>query len=226
MPGRKTSESRKYRALIQQCRTRIGSLLKQCRQYATALPRIRHFVGQRDRLHRFFGNPRFEPRARRIHSTRCKQVDAFYEKSRSFSVEVTRAFEGLRGVLPDSEVEFLKRKVDPWLIRANVRCRSARSGKAGGVLGVRPFKQPSAGNCEPDSPLRRSKPQLRNRNVAVPIKIPDERKERALVAKRDGKSTKECAKILYATEYPTLQQVKNVYSHLRHYQRTHPHSEQ
>jgi hypothetical protein len=48
-----------------------------------------------------------------------------------------------------------------------------------------------------------------------PVKIPDELKERALGVK----GGKERAKILYQTRYPTVQQVKNVPTILRHFNR-------
>lgn len=46
-----------------------------------------------------------------------------------------------------------------------------------------------------------------------PTEIPDERKRRAL----DAQGGKARAQILYATKYPTPQQVKNVSSILNHY---------
>jgi hypothetical protein len=55
-----------------------------------------------------------------------------------------------------------------------------------------------------------SRPQ---RKRGRPTEIPDERKQRALAA-RGGKAR---AQILYATKYPTPQQVKNVSSILKHY---------
>jgi hypothetical protein len=57
-----------------------------------------------------------------------------------------------------------------------------------------------------------SRPQ---RQRGRPTEIPDERKQRALAA-QGGKAR---AQILYATKYPTPQQVKNVSSILKHYRR-------
>lgn len=57
-----------------------------------------------------------------------------------------------------------------------------------------------------------SRPQ---RKRGRPTEIPDERKQRALAA-RGGKAR---AQILYATKYPSPQQVKNVSSILKHYRR-------
>lgn len=51
--------------------------------------------------------------------------------------------------------------------------------------------------------------------------IPEERKRKALEAKSQGKSNKQCAQIIYDAPYPTAQQVKNVYSILRYYKKSH-----
>jgi hypothetical protein len=55
------------------------------------------------------------------------------------------------------------------------------------------------------------------RNRGRPAKIPDELKKRALAVK-GGKAR---AQILYKTKYPSPQQVKNVHSILRHYNKKH-----
>jgi len=65
--------------------------------------------------------------------------------------------------------------------------------------------RPSA--TPPAGPLRKKRGR--------PTLIPDERKLKAL----EVKSWRERAKILYNTNYPTLQQVKNAPSILRHFQR-------
>jgi hypothetical protein len=64
------------------------------------------------------------------------------------------------------------------------------------------------------------KPTLK-RGRGRPTQISDECKQRALSVK-GGKAR---AQILYHTKYPTVQQIKNVPSILRHYQRTHQKSE-
>ena len=63
------------------------------------------------------------------------------------------------------------------------------------------------------------KPTLKRR-PGRPTQISDDRKRRALSAK-GGKAR---AQIIYDTKYPTAQQIKNVPSILRHYQRTHQES--
>ncbi len=54
-----------------------------------------------------------------------------------------------------------------------------------------------------------------------PTVIPDDRKRKALSVKGGKKR----AQILYDTRYPSQQQIKNVRSILRHFERTHRHSE-
>ena len=53
-----------------------------------------------------------------------------------------------------------------------------------------------------------------------PTTISIEQKRLALAAKKEGKTNKECAQILYDIRYPTQQQVKNVTSILRHFKKT------
>lgn len=69
----------------------------------------------------------------------------------------------------------------------------------------------SEDNREPNSRKKRGRP----------TEIPEERKRKAL-AVQGGKAR---AQILYAARYPTPQQIKNVSSILRHFQRTHQKSE-
>jgi hypothetical protein len=71
-----------------------------------------------------------------------------------------------------------------------------------------PIPSPSdgMGEIKPPAALKRGRP----------VKIPDERKRLALSVN----GNRERARILYNTKFPTPQQVKNVYSILRHYQRT------
>ena len=53
-----------------------------------------------------------------------------------------------------------------------------------------------------------------------PTTISIEQKRLALAAKKEGKTNKECAQILYDIRCPTQQQVKNVTSILRHFKKT------
>jgi hypothetical protein len=75
-----------------------------------------------------------------------------------------------------------------------------------------------AGQLEPIVVAQRQQEPRNDHGVKKrgrPTEIPDERKQRAL-AVRGGKAR---AQILYATKYPTPQQVKNVSSILKHYRR-------
>jgi hypothetical protein len=53
-----------------------------------------------------------------------------------------------------------------------------------------------------------------------PAKIPSSRKASARARKEAGATNRECAQILYDTPHPTNQQVKNVSTILRHYDKT------
>jgi hypothetical protein len=53
-----------------------------------------------------------------------------------------------------------------------------------------------------------------------PVKIASSRKALARSRKEAGATNRECAQILYDTSHPTNQQVKNVLSILRHYDKT------
>jgi hypothetical protein len=53
-----------------------------------------------------------------------------------------------------------------------------------------------------------------------PQEIPDERKERALVAKKEGATSKQLAAILYDTKRPSTRQRSDVSNILKHYQST------
>ena len=76
-------------------------------------------------------------------------------------------------------------------------------------------EQEDAGGSSTGEPAPRKSP-------GRPTTIPIEKKRQALAAKKEGKTSKECAQILYGIRYPTNQQVKNVTSILRHFRKTHP----
>jgi hypothetical protein len=78
--------------------------------------------------------------------------------------------------------------------------------------------QPPADRLEPSAPGNSPEGNVASRprrKPGRPTKIPDELKQRALAA-QGGRAR---AQILYVTNYPTPQQVKNVSSILRHYRK-------
>jgi hypothetical protein len=96
------------------------------------------------------------------------------------------------------------------------RARTAQRGiqeKLTTDRGQIPAKAKQLGNdltVQPDSPRRRGRP-------AIGAEI----KRQALEVKQmPGKTNKDVAKILYGTTYPTLAQVRNVTTILRHFQKT------
>ena len=72
-----------------------------------------------------------------------------------------------------------------------------------------PAQQEKTGIAKQNGVKKRGRPQT----------IPDEKKEAALKKKNDGGTNRDAAKILYATTYPTDQQVKNVTSILENYKK-------
>jgi hypothetical protein len=81
-------------------------------------------------------------------------------------------------------------------------------------------KDPNEDVANPAGSLEAGVPLPRKRGRPSPI--PFERKVLALEAKQAGRSNKEVAQILHGTSYPSDQQVKNVYSILRYFQRSLP----
>jgi hypothetical protein len=73
---------------------------------------------------------------------------------------------------------------------------------------------------DPESQVR-SGNGTKTKKRGRPAKFPAEVMEKAVAAKEAGQTNRECAKILYATSYPTAQQVKNVSSIFRHYRAHH-----
>ena len=63
-------------------------------------------------------------------------------------------------------------------------------------------------------------PRANRRRRGRPITIPNERKRAALECKAKGGSNRDAAVLLYDKKYPTPQEVKNVPSILRHYEKT------
>jgi hypothetical protein len=85
--------------------------------------------------------------------------------------------------------------------------------EAQALAGRAPSMDESAGRSALSAPAQRPRGR--------PLIISLDRKRQALEAKqRPGITNREAAKILYGTKHPTLQQVKNVFAILKHYQKS------
>jgi hypothetical protein len=118
---------------------------------------------------------------------------------------------GIEEKSPDAQQsvpDLMKIEIPSWLKTAGSSEKSTPTDSSNGTEGQ---LQTTTGPSEsaPEG-IVASRPQ---RKRGRPTEIPDERKQRAL-AVQGGKAR---AQILYATKYPTPQQVKNVSSILKHY---------
>jgi hypothetical protein len=188
----------------------LQELWKEAVEFLRKLPKLKHFVDQRDRVSRYlrYGrawHPRPERRVGLVRNGRNSQIHEFYVAFRRFTQKVLSAFDNVAAVLPRHEVEALKIEIDPGKIESTCRAVERAAQR------IEEFRWALDKGVDPL--VAAPKPRKRGR----PSKIPDERKQRALAAK----GNKERAMILYGTTYPTPQQVKNVYSILKNYQKSH-----
>ena len=99
------------------------------------------------------------------------------------------------------------------------RRQALKEGRLDGELPSEPFiEQAFVPRGLPELPATGVVGELaQQRKRGRPTEISEELKKKALTVKGDTPR----ARILYQVKYPTPQQVKNVYSILRHYKRTH-----
>jgi len=195
----------------------INALLKRIKPHLDAIPKIRRLVAERDRAasERHTG-----ALAELAYTVLKKKVDDFYGRVNRLNREALKAFrKELSGILTESEVHTLSRRID--LQRPSAAETYAAIQHASTLVAIANSERERQLRSQPEPASTggtSAKPQPRKRGR--PCSIPAGRKEEALQAKAQKSSNSAVAKILYHTQYPTPQQVKNVSSILNHYQRT------
>lgn len=75
---------------------RIAQLRKRAELFCASLPRVRHWIDQRDRVRGSFGQQRQKERVERVRACRSKAITKFSKAQKQLALEAAKKLEGLR----------------------------------------------------------------------------------------------------------------------------------